>query len=384
MEVVDLASDGLSWASSADYKYNDITELFGEKIVFPSYYRSDIPAIVSAERIIEQHHSLSTYEIYAEDLRILAWNWIPNSKYDRNYKYFILSRTNSLLCDDIASDSTWLKYFGIFSNLDSNHVNLKIADNVSRVRFDDKVYQIALGGSHFGHWVADTVPKLLLNSERNPNLPQIFTRLTDLESKFIGRLSKNSVSGIAIDLHGASLVQFSIPKALITVNFGLKRRHHFTQANIARSYSIEHGFSKKKGCYLVRGHVDGHRRLENEDEIILASTRQGLDIISPLNHPFFDLPKIFQEYSHFVYFNSSVNTNFNLLASKFAKALAIVPTTYSVPTKELVLGAAAYQIPRLDSTKICMLARSVSSGSHEQYLVDIAGYESELKSFLGN
>jgi hypothetical protein len=378
-----VCNNALSWANNAGYKHQPV-----QCSEFVSSARSNpltttIPTIVKSVEIIDAAESEPTSEIFADDIQVIAWNWNPASDSGRYYKYFIISRAGEILCSDPSSSDFWLKYFPIFSSDGSQTVQLQLPDHCACFQLVDYRYTLALGGTHFGHWVADTVPFFLLGDHLRYTDPYLFTNQTSVERSFLSRLCVGSSAGIAVKLKGIRVALIKISKSRLHVNFSVRQRNQLLRSRISRVLALGEDSNRKRVCYLVRGLVDGYRRIANESDLISIMSELGSDIINPSNYPLYDLPNIFLNYSHFVYLNSSINTNFNLLSNDNSQALALLTSDYAMPSDDLILGAGVYMTPRIDQITPTIVAKPFAQEEpHKSFEIDINAVSSDLVSFL--
>lgn len=376
----------MTWAHNAGYK----TKIVGDSNSYPgsvkTSYKGNVPALQAAFNVIHEIEQHPLIEILANDLTILAWNWNPTNGGGRFYKYFVLSKAGEILCNDPSTSSFWFRYFPFFSQIQEDTVCLQLPTDIASLQASyDEVHSLALGGTHFGHWVADTVPQFLLADELSYTDPYLFTVQSHAEAGFLRRLLRRPMRGVSINLAGIRMALIKVPFARLFSNFSVSQRNSLLRARVSSTLEPSQSTPISKGCYIVRGRVDNIERISNEHELINIAIKFGLDIIQPTNHPFYSLPQIFRDYTRFVYFNSSVNTNFNVLASNDSTALALLSDEYKNCSEEIVLGSGIYMLPRIDKIKPVIVGQSHPTNNLDRrFAIDLDRFSSHLEQFLAD
>ncbi len=334
-------------------------------------------------RIIEPHYlQIPNLQIAAEidnimsregpkivectDLRVLIYNWDTAPKYDRNYKYFIISRTNHLLAEPPVHDAYWLKFFPFIGqsinngqiSIESDPQILSIPDNLN-----GELY-FGCGGLHFGHWFQDTLPTILLSFILDAKASILTTALSNRHKQFIELIAPHNTEGklLEIDARNTTVTLLKIPKIRLITSFGISQKTQLMREMLER-YRLRHkpalnskiNGTRKNIVYFKRGIVDGRKRITNEFEMINYCKSNGIDIVDdPLT---IDPPNTIQSFHNYDYFiipNSSALVNFGYFGNPQSKMILWVSKNIKIMSYQNAIGSAYYLLPFLDRTILVM------------------------------
>jgi hypothetical protein len=382
MHIITIQRCALTWARNAGYNYIELEKPANTPQIDTSHEElNTLPiSIQVAAKLVKAAEELHPIQIITEDLTAFVWNWYPKSPESAKFKFFFISRANELLCSDPSDNEVWLHSFPCFKRI-SDHEYALIGQHES-IKVDHYPSTVCLSGSHFGHWVADTLPTIVISTRNNRSVPVITRALSTEELNFIG----NTLGLIGVNLYELRFKAFQSMKLVfaktnLIQNVGINSKIQFLRNSLSvdKSMSI---YKNEESCYLLRGQVDGQSRIANEDEVIKVLSDFGSRIVNPLDFPFFKSKDFFASFSKFIFYNSSVNTNFNILSNISSKALILLHPAFNSARLDVVLGSSIYLVPTLTRSSFAILNECKSSNHLGAVHVDVHSLRPVIRQFL--
>jgi hypothetical protein len=338
-------SDPLKWAERAGYSFSHIDYPFELAELTCPEGSVEFKSISNAVDLIKKIESAAPILIHATDVTVIVWNWGGDESHKRHYRYFLVSTNGDLLCELPDNADYWLKFFPFLEQTSDHVYDLSSIDNIDCYEITEPHF-FAAGSMHFGHWVADTLPLIILGSELADH-HILTTQLNDNASFILKRYMKKATINLSqIDMSHNQLKRFLFRELKLISNLGPRRKN-----KILRDFSPERDICPRISgnglCYLLRGTVDGVTRLKNEDEILRLCEQYHVDVIDPATTRFLRSEGIFRRYHTFIFLNSSVNTNFNVLAADNSRAVNFLSDSHLSTDLSVVLGSSVYLASRL-------------------------------------
>jgi hypothetical protein len=376
----------ISWARNADYAVTEISTSKSEPLPYLSELQwANLPAPIKDALQLEAVLECKPPSIiHTIDLEILIWNWNPHDQSERNHKFFLISRSNELLASEPSTAEYWLKYFPFIKwNNDSTFsISEGFFPETTIYKFGSLNSSLCLGGKHFGHWVADTLPNIVMSAQYLPANAIVTNELSQDEKFFIwNKLRLGDSKFIHPPLPRERLSRFIFTKTDLIQNVSVSRKNRHLRDRLFRMTTTPLATSNTS-VYLERGTVNLAKRITNEQEVINEMNKANVRVIDPRDYPFFRYPEFYFQFRNFIFYNSSVNTNFNILGSKCSRALIILHPSYSSSSEELVLGSSIYLTPRAHEIQFAVLKSSDQSHHHTPVRIDPDFVRESLRPFL--
>ena len=344
-----MQTDASTWATNSGYKITRFKKLTRtEPCTMSDLAHSHLPLGIQLAHKLE-YQSCTDYNsiIHASDIEIFIWNWNPSDSRERNHKFFIISRENEILCSEPNSHPIWLDSFPCFRRESETLVSMAMNPICQPLDNTLNKITICLGGMHFGHWVSDTLPKIIASKNQLPSNRILTTKLSQEEREFIcRRLELSDTEFAEIDPHGFHFHKLLIKQAEIFGDLTVTEKNQILRNAVALTCTKIAVYDEKP-VYLKRGQISGNERITNEQSLIEELIARGVSILDPREFPFYTHPEKYLGFSKFIFYNSSINTNFNVLARESSKALVFLHPSFNKPTIECIVGAAVYLLPRL-------------------------------------
>lgn len=343
----------IEWAKNAGYEIIETNDEYREKIElvyspYPAFQAGNIEVIKTA-------YDNPIY-IKAKNVKLIIIN-NDRSKIKYNYKYFLISSNNDMLVDEQINKEYWLQYFNIFTKIDEN--KWKIDEKYKKnIQYSNKDGLIFVGGqAHFGHWLVDHLPIILLcekNNIRKEGEKYLTSQLNEFQIETLQSLNKN-IDIMQLNL-GESYINIInideikvIAKLSIYKSYQLLRSYFSLQDNLKNNKII---IPNKNKVYFERGVQRGLKRVANEEQVIEYLKSENFDIIKPEELSIEQKKINLYKYDLFISTPGSAFFNFSIFSHLKAKIIYCIHESALYNKEIAVYGASYYQCPDLYRTTL--------------------------------
>jgi hypothetical protein len=381
-------ADPVNWALNSGYEINPIDNEWRDGAFLG---HSEFPSYQAALEHAAQTLYSKPFAIEATDVSLLVFN--SEGEDVHNYKYFLISKNSEIFTDDQVNHHLWLKFFGFFNNVTNNEVvlNQKFVQTVSEINNSDSLVFVG-GQSHFGHWLTDHLPLILLCEKAKyfseKNFSYLGPKLNDFQVESL------SFCGISHDFQQHSIGQYKlavlkIKKLTLVTNLSIFQRYallrekfYFQETHSSSTISKTSLVSKK--IYFKRGVVRGKQRIKNEAELINLLKEFNFDVITPHEFNLREKQKLLSQYDLFVCPPASAYFNFYLFSKPSAHMIFLCNETALYNKDVAVYGHSIYQVPDLYRTTVISTSQPSAINILEtnfdlECVVDLALVEKSLR-----